>query len=86
MSSIKTILADAHLLFVEGFQKIIEEMDSPDMTVVAKAGSASSLKEELYRSEADLLFMELNFYDEDGLSLIPTIKDHVWKYLFGYWT
>lgn len=75
MNVIKTILADAHLLFIEGFQRILEETSSPEMKVVATASSASALKEVLYRTEADLLFMELNFYDEDGLSLIPDIKN-----------
>ena len=75
MNRIKTILADAHLLFIEGFQRVLAETASPQMEVVATAGSASALKEVLYSTAADLLFMELNFYDEDGLSIIPTIKN-----------
>lgn len=75
MNSIKTILADAQLFFMEGFQRIIEDIDTPAISVMAKVGSAQALKQQLYTTEADLLFMELNFYDEDGLSLIPTIKD-----------
>jgi len=75
MNTIKTILADAHLLFMEGFQRIIEEVDSLEVSVVAKAESAQNLKETLYQQDGDILFMDLNFYDEDGLSLIPTIKN-----------
>lgn len=74
MNPINTVLADAHELFMDGFEKIIEDIDYPDLKIVGRASSARSLKDLLYEVPADLLFMELNFYDEDGLSLIPFIK------------
>lgn len=74
MSSINTILADAHDLFMDGFERIIEDLDYPSVKVVGKASSAGALKELMERLDADLVFMELNFTDEDGLSLIPTLK------------
>ncbi len=74
MNPINTVLADAHELFMDGFERIIEDIDYPQLKIVGRASSARSLKDLLYEVPADLLFMELNFYDEDGLSLIPFIK------------
>lgn len=75
MNAINTILADAHELFMDGFERILEEIDYPKINIVGRASSASALRELLYNVEADLLFMELNFVDEDGLSLIPSLKE-----------
>ena len=74
MNPINTVLADAHELFMDGLERIIEDIDYPQLKIVGRASSARSLKDLLYEVPADLLFMELNFYDEDGLSLIPFIK------------
>ncbi len=74
MSSINTILADAHDLFMDGFERIIEELDYPAVKVVGKASSAVALRELMHKIEADLLFIELNFSDEDAFELISYIK------------
>lgn len=60
---------------MDGLEKICSEIEYPEIKIVGRASSARSLKQLLYDVDADLLFMELNFYDEDGLSLIPLIKD-----------
>ena len=75
MRPINTVLADAHELFMDGLEKIVGEFHFPQINVVGRANSAGSLKRLLYEVPADLLFMELNFYDEDGLSIIPYIKN-----------
>lgn len=75
MEIIKTVLADTHELFMDGLDKIFEGIDSPNIEIVGRASSARTLREILQSREVDLLFMELNFFDEDGLSLIPSIKD-----------
>ncbi len=75
MDIINTVLADAHELFMDGFERIIEDIDYPKLKVIGRASSAKALSELLYTVEADLLFMELNFSDEDGLSLIPKLKE-----------
>ena len=60
---------------MDGFERIIEEIDYPKVQVVGRANSAESLKTKLRETAADLLFMDLNFTDEDGLSLIPSLKE-----------
>jgi len=78
MNAINTVLADAHELFMDGFEKIISELDYPSVEIVGRANSAKSLKELLVGIDTvDLLFMELNFHDEDGLSIIPEVKSEL---------
>jgi DNA-binding NarL/FixJ family response regulator len=74
MSPINTVLADVHELFLDGFERILEEIDYPKINVVGRAYSAGDVFELLYREDTDLIFMDLNFDDEDGLSLIPRLK------------
>ena len=74
MSPINTVLADVHELFLDGFERILEEIDYPKINVVGRAYSASDVLDLLYREDTDLIFMDLNFDDEDGLSLIPKLK------------
>ena len=61
MSPVKTVLADVHQLFIDGFERVLEEIDYPELKIVGKAFSARELSDLLYETEADLLFMELNF-------------------------
>lgn len=74
MSQVKVLLADAHELFMDGFERVIEELDYPAVKVIGRANSAMKIKELLYKVNVDILFMELNFDDEDGLSIIPNLK------------
>ncbi len=76
MTPIHTVLADVQQLFLDGFERVLEEIDYPEVKIVGKANSARQLTEVLLENPADLLFMELNFTDEDGLSLIPKLKTH----------
>lgn len=75
MTPIKTIVADIHELFVEGFERILSDMDYPQVEVVDRAHSAEELFQSLYDNQPDLLFMELNFSDDDGMDMIGRIRD-----------
>ncbi len=74
MTPINTYLADIHQLFVDGMERVLEEIDYPKVNVVGKAYNALDMMEGLSEVKPDLLFMELNFTDDDGLSLIKKIK------------
>lgn len=76
MTPINTVIADVQQLFLDGFERVLEEIDYPIVKIVGRAISARQLKEVLGEADADLLFMELNFTDEDGLSLIASLKSH----------
>ncbi len=74
MTTVKTYLADIHQLFIEGIERIIDEIDYPKMEIVGRAYSAEELQKALSEVPVDLLFMELNFVDDDGLTLIKQFK------------
>jgi Response regulator containing a CheY-like receiver domain and an HTH DNA-binding domain len=74
MNPINTVLADAQELFMDGFERILTGINYPRIQIMGRANSAQNLKNRLGTVHADLLFMELNFYDEDGLSIIPDLK------------
>ena len=74
MNPINTVLADAHELFMDGMTQILEQIDFPQVKIVGRANSAKTLRQKLIETDADFLFMELNFNDEDGLSLIPSLR------------
>lgn len=75
MTPINTFVADIHQLFLEGFERILEEIDYPQVKVVGKAYTAADLLEGLYENQPNLLFMDLNFNDEDGMELIQKIRN-----------
>ena len=74
MSPIKAILADAHELFMDGFERIIEDLDYPAVKIVGRASTSESLKELIYKLEVDMVFLELNISDE-VFALIPELKE-----------
>lgn len=75
MTPINTFIADVQQLFVEGFERILEEIDYPEVNVVGKAYTAGDLLQGLYELQPELLFMDLNFSDQDGMELIQKIRD-----------
>jgi DNA-binding NarL/FixJ family response regulator len=75
MTPIKTFIADIHQLFIEGFERVLDEMDYPKVKVVGTAVTATDLLEGLYEFAPDLLFMELSFTDQDGMELIKKIRE-----------
>ena len=74
MTSLKVVLADAHKLFLEGFRQLLIHQDAHRLEIIGTASSASDLMSLLRRENPDLLMMELNFRDNDGLSLLPEVK------------
>jgi len=73
MSPIKVILADAHELFMDGFERIIEDLDYPQVRIIGRATTADGLRETMSKVEADIVFMELNINDE-VFALIPELQ------------
>ena len=74
MTTVKTYLADIHQLFIEGIERVLEEIDYPKIEIVGRAYNAVDLQKDLTTMSIDLLFMELNFADDDGLTMIKTLK------------
>ncbi len=74
MTPLNAILADTQELFMDGFERMLEEIDYPKVKVVGRAISATDLLDSLEESDVDIVFMELNFTDQDALGLITEIK------------
>lgn len=75
MSVINTILADCQVLFTEGLTSIFEGVRSPHIDVNDAVKSAKELKQKVELMCYDLLIMDINFPGEDGIELIPELKD-----------
>jgi len=74
MAAYKAVLADEQVLFTEGIQKILGEMDNLSIEVIAAARSGKDLEGILETNETDLILFELNFADMDYEELIGMIK------------
>jgi DNA-binding NarL/FixJ family response regulator len=74
MTPINALLADAHELFMEGFERVLEEIDYPKVKVLGKVTSGTELIDFIEANDVDLIFMELNLLDQDALTMIGEIK------------
>ena len=74
MTSLKVVLADAHKLFLEGFKEILINQGEHRLEILGAVSSTVDLMSMLRNMSPDLLMMELNLSDDNGLSVLPNIK------------
>ena len=74
MTSLKVVLADAHKLFLDGFKELLINQDAHRLEILSAVNSGEELLSVLKRMSPDLLMMELNLQDTNGLSVLPNIK------------
>ncbi|MEE9374694.1 MAG: response regulator transcription factor [Saprospiraceae bacterium] len=74
MTSLKVVLADAHSLFLDGFREILINQGAHRLEILGTANSSVELISLLRKMTPDLLMMELNLTDDNGLSILPNIK------------
>jgi len=72
MKRIKIIICDDHPLITEGIQSFIAQKE--DMEIVATAGSASELMDVLPLRTADVLLLDINLPDENGIDVCIEVK------------
>jgi len=72
MKKIRIIICDDHPLITEGIHSFITQRE--DMEVVATAGSAFELKEVLSATDADVLLLDVNLPDENGVDVCMEVK------------
>lgn len=70
---IKTIIADDQPLFIEGLRSVFSERLS-DINIVGCFGNGKALLKDPMVQEADLLIMDLNLAQCDGLQVIKTLR------------
>lgn len=74
MTSLKVVLADAHKLFLDGFKEILINQGEHRLEILGTVSSTVDLMSILRKMAPDLLMMELNLSDDNGLAVLPTIK------------
>lgn len=74
MTSLKVVLADAHKLFLEGFKEILINQNSHRLEIIGTANTTVELFSQLRKITPDLLLMEVNLVDDNGLAILPDLK------------
>ncbi len=74
MQIIKTILADSHPIFIEGLKSVLGTSDKYFFDVLYTLGEGEELIRSIKKRQADLLILELNLSEVDGLEILATIQ------------
>jgi len=75
MKPITTIIADSQILFAEGLENVLSNLTGHRVIVIEKVQSAKQLFEKLRLYQADLVFLDINFQDMDGMEIITHLKN-----------
>ncbi len=75
MKIVKTYIADDHHLFVAGLKTVLKESKKFEFDVVGTAHNGNQLMNMLKNADADLLLLDLNMPEKDGLDALGTIRD-----------
>lgn len=74
MQIIKAILADDQHIFIEGLKTVLCENPNPQFKIVGIAYDGRDLIRQLQCREADLLILDLNLPNKDGLEVLKYIR------------
>ncbi len=75
MSAINSVLVDAQGLFRLGLKAYFNNIDDPNVNIMGEESTAEGLMLFLHKNlSTDLVILDLNLPDEDGLELIPRIR------------
>ena len=75
MSAINSVLVDIQAIFTAGLKAFFNEGNPLDINIIGEERSAEGLMLFLNKNlNTDLVIMDLNLPDEDGLELIPQIR------------
>jgi two-component system NarL family response regulator len=74
MRLVKTLLGDNHQIFIEGLKTVLQNDPNYDHEIVGGTPSGQELLELWQEHEPDLLIMDLNLMDKNGLEVISRIR------------
>ncbi|MDC3952372.1 MULTISPECIES: response regulator [Polyangium] len=74
-NSIRVYLIDDHPVLREGFAKALEA--EPGMTVVGQAGTAADALREVQSIKPEVVLVDLNIPDRDGIELLAALRVQV---------
>lgn len=70
---IRTILADDHPIFMAGLRQVLQNYRNGRIQIVGTTGSGKDLITQLINLQPDLLLLDLNLQDLDGLEVLSKI-------------
>jgi DNA-binding NarL/FixJ family response regulator len=73
--AISVVVADSQTMFVEGLKAMVEFTNYPSIKIEKVVTKGSMLLKSI-TDETNLVIMELNFIDEDGMTLITEVKKY----------
>ena len=75
MSAINTVLVDVQSIFRVGLKAYFSHIQDPDIQIIGEESTAENLMLFLHKNlRTNLVILDLNLPDEDGLELIPKIR------------
>lgn len=74
MESIKVLIADDHQLFIAGLKSILSGNEEQKCEIVGVAHNGDQVIQMLKEVETDLLILDLNMPEKDGLDVIDLIR------------
>ncbi len=74
MESIKVLIADDHRLFIAGLKSILSENEAQKCEIVGIAHNGDQVIQMLKDTPTDLLILDLNMPEKDGLDVINVIR------------
>jgi two-component system, NarL family, nitrate/nitrite response regulator NarL len=73
MSEIKILIADDHLLFVEGVMTMLQHI--PEFTIVEVVDNGKALLNKIINVEVDLILLDINMPFLDGIETLKQLKE-----------
>lgn len=72
---IRVLIADDHQIFIEGIKVVLEKYDVFKCVVAGEANTGNSLLKLCDQVTADILLLDLNLPDMDGLEVLTNLKE-----------
>ena len=69
---INLVIADPHPVFLLGMERVLAA--EPDMNVLANCGSAGEILQRVRVDRPDLMVLDINFHDRNGLEMIRELR------------
>lgn len=73
--TIRIVLVDNHQIFIEGLKVVLNGYDDLNFEVIGEISTGNSLIKFLEKNEADLVLLDMNLADMDGLEVLNTLKE-----------
>jgi DNA-binding NarL/FixJ family response regulator len=74
MQIIKTVLADDQCIFIEGLKTVLQRQRHPRVEIMGVACSGDDLVPLLQKQPVDLLILDLNLADTDGIEALKMLR------------